>query len=60
MKKSVTKRLKYLSIKFLIFSPKKYTKLASRKNLADRPIADANIRYKRFVWNTPAVTVNTL
>ena len=46
-------KLKYLSIKKRIFSPKAYINVANKKNLALRLSIDANINIKKFILNVP-------
>ncbi len=58
--KTIDKRLKYLSIKFLIPSPKKNIRALTAKNLMLLPIMDANMNSVKLAFAAPAEIVKTL
>lgn len=52
--------LKYLSMKFLIFSPNFQMRNATKKNLAPRLTTEANMNIGILMLNIPEVMVNNL
>ena len=60
MVNTIVRKLKYFSIKYWIFSPKILIRIATIKNLADLPIADATIKDIKEILTSPATIVKTL
>ena len=58
--KSIARRLKYFSIKYLILSPNIFIKDASKKNLALRLITEAKTNIPKLMLNVPEERVINL